>query len=292
MLIERRSRIRGSEKNIVVLYHGDCSDGFGGAWAAWKKFGKKAEYIGLFRGNHYPSGLRGKELYFIDFVYSPEITKELVGANKKVIGLDHHVTGKASVGLMAEGSVYSENHSGAVVAWKYFHPKKKVPMLLRYVEDRDIWKWALPASKEISAIMDTFTFDFRFWDKAAREFEKNSSRKKYVEHGRVLKKYQDFLVKKLAGTAELVKLGKHKILAVNASHEFASELGHLLAVRRAPFGLVWSQDGIGTRVGLRSDGTVDVAKIAQKYGGGGHKAAAGFMIPAGKKIPWKPIKKR
>ena len=33
-------------------------------------------------------------------------------------------------------------------------------------------------------------------------------------------------------------------------------------------------------ISLRSDGTVDVAKIATKYGGGGHKNAAGFNITA------------
>jgi len=288
MLIEKRNGSRGSKKDIVVLYHGDCTDGFSGAWAAWKKFGSSAEYIGLHRGNPLPADLKGKELYFIDFAYSPEITKKLVRANKKVIGLDHHVSSKDSVGLMARGSVYSEKHSGAVVAWKYFHPKKKVPVLLRYVEDRDTWRWALPASKDISVFMDTFTFNFRFWDKVAGEFEKNVFLKKYIEKGRLLKSYRDFVVQKLIPGAVVVKFAGYKILAANAPHEFTSELGHLLAVRRAPFGLVWSQDGMGVRVGLRSDGTVDVAKIAQKFGGGGHKAAAGFIVPPNKKVPWKP----
>ena len=29
-------------KNIVVIYHADCRDGFGAAYAAWKKFGDRA----------------------------------------------------------------------------------------------------------------------------------------------------------------------------------------------------------------------------------------------------------
>src|SRR3990167_9491025 len=32
-------------KNIVVIYHGKCPDGFSAAWIAWKKFGDDAEYI-------------------------------------------------------------------------------------------------------------------------------------------------------------------------------------------------------------------------------------------------------
>ena len=34
-----------SFKNIVIIYHTDCRDGFGAAWAAWKKFGDSATYI-------------------------------------------------------------------------------------------------------------------------------------------------------------------------------------------------------------------------------------------------------
>jgi len=32
-------------KEIVVLYHANCLDGFGAAYAAWKKFGDTADYI-------------------------------------------------------------------------------------------------------------------------------------------------------------------------------------------------------------------------------------------------------
>ena len=32
-------------KKIVVIYHDQCRDGFGAAYAAWKKFGDDASYI-------------------------------------------------------------------------------------------------------------------------------------------------------------------------------------------------------------------------------------------------------
>ncbi len=222
MLIERRNGKRGSLKDIVILYHGDCTDGFGGAWAAWKKFGASAEYIGLYRDSPLPAGLKDKELYFIDFLYEPRIMRKIVKDNKKVVGLDHHITNKDSFGPLAEGSVYSEKNSGAVLAWRYFHPKEMFPILLRYVEDRETWRWALPASKDLSVFMDTFAFNFQFWDKVAGEFEKNVFLKKYIEKGRLLKNYKDFVVKKLIPSAVTVKFAGYKILAVNAPHEFTS----------------------------------------------------------------------
>ena len=44
-------------------------------------------------------------------------------------------------------------------------------------------------------------------------------------------------------------------------------------------------------VSLRSDGSVDVSKLAAKFkGGGGHKKSAGFSVDDLSKLPWKIIK--
>lgn len=32
-------------KEIVIIYHAQCRDGLGSAYAAWKKFGDNASYI-------------------------------------------------------------------------------------------------------------------------------------------------------------------------------------------------------------------------------------------------------
>ena len=65
-LIKKRSNKREISKNIVVVYHGDCTDGFSAAWAAWKKFGNKAEYLGIDPGELLPTGLEDKEIYMLD----------------------------------------------------------------------------------------------------------------------------------------------------------------------------------------------------------------------------------
>ncbi len=295
MRTEKRKLVRGSKKNIVVLYHGDCTDGFGGAWAAWKKLGSTAEYIGLFRGNPLPAGLKGKKLYFIDFVYAPEITKKLIRDNKKVIGLDHHVTVKDSVKLMAEGSVYSENHSGAVVAWEYFHPGKPTPRLLRYIEDRDLWRWKLPHAKEIFAganFSEGANYNFKLFGAMAKKFESDKFLKKCIKDGKIVSSVWDNIIAELGGLAEWVTLEGKRGLAVNAPHIFSSKLGnYLMENKKAEFGLIWHVQGGEIRVSLRSGKRgADVAKICEKYGGGGHRGAAGFLIKGLKNIPWRKIK--
>ena len=42
------------DKKTVVLYHANCHDGFGGAFAAWKKFGDAADYVPMRYGMAIP----------------------------------------------------------------------------------------------------------------------------------------------------------------------------------------------------------------------------------------------
>lgn len=35
---------------VTVLYHADCPDGFGSAYAAWLRFGDSASYRGMHHG--------------------------------------------------------------------------------------------------------------------------------------------------------------------------------------------------------------------------------------------------
>ena len=134
-------------KNIVILYHAECSDGFGGAWAAWKKFGSRAAYIPLYHHNPPPVGLRGKEVYMIDFTYNEPVVKKLLKENNRVTSIDHHESQESATKL-TEKYLYAVDHSGSVLAWKYFHPGKPTPMLLRYIENGDLWKFKIPHARD------------------------------------------------------------------------------------------------------------------------------------------------
>lgn len=275
-------------KNIIIIYHGECPDGFGGAWAAWKKFGAKAAYIGAKDRVNPPKGLRGKEVYFIDWVYPVETMAKIMKDAKKVVALDHHVTAKEAT-EMANEHRYSLNHSGAVLAWKYFHPQEPLPKLLAHIEDMDLWQWRLPKSKEVVAELEMHPFELREWDKHIRAFEDASKRKLIIEKGALLLDYQSGLIDQAASKASPVLFEGRRVLAAN-SPLFHSELGSLLCEKKPPFAIVWwMSDGGKTRVSLRSRNGFDVSKLAAKYGGGGHKAASGFTLPPGSELPWKNI---
>lgn len=286
--IERRKGGRLLNKKIVVLYHGNCSDGFGGAWAAFKKFGNKAEYVAVFHQLPPPAGLKNKEIYLIDFSYALPVMKKIIGENIRVTAIDHHITAKAAVALTKD-YLYLNNHSGAVLAWKYFHRKKQIPQLLRYIEDMDLWRFRVPHTKEIFAALDLMDFNFKIWNKLAADIQNVKLRQKYIERGKLILSYETKLVQRtVANNAELVLFAGHKVLAVN-SQNFSSEIGNLLCNKVPPLGIVWSAKRGQIVVSLRSNGSVNVAKIAERYGGGGHKRAAGFSLKAEQKLPWRRL---
>ena len=277
-------------KKIIVLYHGGCWDGFGAAWAAWKKFGASADYIGIERGQSLPRHLKGKDVYMLDFAYSLDMTKKLLGIVKSLTIIDHHISAEKST-KSAHKYVYNLKHSGAVLAWKYFHPSKKTPALLKYIEDIDIWKLALPNTRELMASLATYEFKFSLWGKIVRDWESAFSKKKYLDEGRAILKYQNELVRKALKDAEEVRFLGNRALAVNFTLSLNSEIGDAMRKKGFPLGIIWQKKGDKIVVSLRSTSKVDSAKIASHFGGGGHKKAAAFILPINQKFPWKKIKK-
>ncbi|MBI5401631.1 hypothetical protein HZB05_02265 [Candidatus Wolfebacteria bacterium] len=275
-------------KNIVVLYHNNCDDGFGAAWAAWKKFKNKASYVGVDHQALPPTGLKNKIVYFVDFCYTnPKVMEKIFKENKQVVIIDHHVSQIDVAKKFSTEFVYGDKNSGSVLTWKYFHPGKPAPRFLRHIEDIDLWKFKLPHTKEFIASIEASDCNFSSWDKYVADFENPKKRKKYLEEGKAIVKYQNYLVKLFGNAARPVVIDGQKAFAINSAI-LDSELGNYLYRKHKAIGIVWYyKNGKEIKVSLRSGDGIDVSKIAKKFGGGGHKAASGFMYKVNFKFPWK-----
>lgn len=270
-------------KDIVVMYHGFCTDGFGAAYAAWKKFGDSASYIGKERhhGRLDSNLFVGKDVYVLDYSFSKEEMLECEAVAKSFTVIDHHISAKESVESL-KSYVFALEHSGAYLAWKYFHPETKVPRCIEYISDADIWSHSLPNWQEIESYIyrnqeDHFTFEY--FDELVTMLEGEEGYAKAKEIGAIFVSALNHNVKMYADMAELIEFEGHTIYAVNAPREVRSELGHVLALKTNSFSLIFTYENKKWKCSLRSVDDFDVSKIAEKYGGGGHKNAAGFIIP-------------
>lgn len=250
----------------VVLYHADCMDGFGAAWALWKRF-PDARYVAVKHGNPPPDGLQNQHVVMVDFSYHRATIMALASQTASLYILDHHITAKGSLEDLPF-AYFDMNRSGAVLAWEWAHAQP-VPWLLQYVQDKDLWQWQLPSSREISASLASYPFEFETWENFQFETLK-------VE-GKGILRYEKTLVEKMASEAIMVSLAGHKVPAVH-SGILTSQIGEYLSAKH-PFCLIWHQKDGRRYFSLRSKtGGISVADIAAQYGGGGHTHAAGFSI--------------
>ncbi|MCC6934094.1 MAG: hypothetical protein IT406_00130 [Candidatus Yanofskybacteria bacterium] len=287
--IEHRTGRRRPSKKIAVLYHKGCTDGFGAAWAAFRSLGKSAEYIPVEHQTPPPDGLTGKTIYLLDFTYTRDVMERLIRDNVRVTALDHHLSSRAET-EMTEDFRYSQDHSGAVVAWEYFHPGVPVPFILQVIEDIDLHRFALPDSATVSDWLDVFDFDFKVYTKLARTLASEAGRRRALRHGAFVQQYRTKCVDRLiSNNSYEVDFEGQRVLAVT-SELFHSEIGSQLAVGR-PFSVVWRMRSSGPYVSLRSapEGA-NVAEIALRYGGGGHAHAAGFKVARLEDLPFRPVR--
>ncbi|OGG94162.1 hypothetical protein A2609_00040 [Candidatus Kaiserbacteria bacterium RIFOXYD1_FULL_47_14] len=273
-----------NEKEIAILYHGGCPDGFGGAYAAWKKFGNMADYIPSKYGRPIPEGLEGKELYFIDFCYPQEIMDSIAKTAKSITVLDHH-EGVHEVATKFPG-IFDSSRSGATIAWSYFHPDTPIPLLLKYVEDGDRYVFKLPDSRAIIAYAYAQKFAFEDWDNLVQECENDETRATLTEKGKIYAEHFAILAEQIANKAILVSFEGYECYLSSTANMFTSDVGNKLASVKPPLGLIANFFGDVLHVSLRSDHSLDVSTIARKYGGNGHPQAAAFFLRWGDPLPW------
>lgn len=277
-------------KNTIILYHAKCRDGFGSAYAAWKKFGDEATYIPVHDRDHPPEVFKNKDIYIIDFSYPKEVLEEMMKNNKTVVVIDHHISAKETLTAFPQ-NIFDNNHSGAVLAWQYFHPQTPVPTLLNYIEDHDLWKFSLPDHRAYMSALDEYPVEFPVWDKLIEDLKDEVFLTNYLTKGKMLAKFSDDLVEKILEFKERISFAGHEVWAINASRIYRSILGVKLAELnekndQIALGVVYYHYNNAVHISLRSKGDVDVSKIAQSYGGGGHKNAGSIRVKNFSDLPF------
>jgi hypothetical protein len=177
--------------------------------------------------------------------------------------------------------VFDMDRSGAGITWDILHTDRRFEhsdspsWLVDYVEDRDLWRFRLPRSKEINAFLSAQKMTFARWDEIARmDFDV------IVKQGEAVLAFLDRYVEEMGAQARHVDFCGYNVPIVNAPYLSVSELCGALAEGQ-PFAMAWFQRGDGKiQYSLRSrgEGAVDVSEIAKRFGGGGHRNAAGFVV--------------
>lgn len=290
----------------LVLYHANCADGYGAAFACWQKYkGDGADYIPMdyMRKDATPQDLlklvgavAGRTVYIVDFSLPKHLMQYVFTCAANTVWIDHHKNsfemwlGKYDKGLKYTKRskderveiILDDNRSGAWLTWMHFNPKAIVPpTLLMLIDDRDRWQFKMKGSSEAhAALMAMRPWTFYKWSVITIP--------DLLEVGDKIMTYQNAQIESALQNIQPIHIPideaipgmfdeQVKGLAVNA-RDNVSEIGNRLALASGTFGCCWSVDGKGTVwMNMRStDRGIDVSDVAKRYGGGGHRNAAGF----------------
>lgn len=287
----------------ICIYHGNCADGFGAAYAVWKWDSDVEFFPGVYQQD--PPDVTGKDVILVDFSYKRDVIKAMAKQARTITILDHHKSAAEDLGFFARFSemdmdlnfndfaqlyddqqairaLFDMERSGAMIAWEYFHPDTPAPRLIQHIQDRDLWRFALPNTREIQAVIFSHPYDFATWDALVERAEDDAAYSGMVDEGRAIeRKHFKDIAELLKVTTVRMIIGGHDVPAANLPYTMSSDAGHQLAQGELFAACYWDTPE-GRVFSLRSaeDG-MDVSAIAKQYGGGGHVHAAGFRIAPG-----------
>jgi oligoribonuclease NrnB/cAMP/cGMP phosphodiesterase (DHH superfamily) len=311
---------------VTVIYHADCLDGFGAAYAAWLHLGPDASYFPMHHGDFFDTeAIRGHQLFILDFSFPPPQLEAIARLSHQTTLIDHHKTvfddWRPYTQTTADRIDYQHpelplrlildlTHAGTALAWSFFHPQTALPLPLLHIEENDLWRFDHSTTRAFCQALRLKAFDFDLWHQTLSQaaHADTAGYRAMIEQGETLENFLNTETHRLAGgqltlTAQLrgepidpLQALRHGIPiisngencwrtlycpAINAPTLFSSKLGNLLAAQSGTCGLTWHLTSNGEiKASLRSKGDFDVAEIARRYDGGGHRNAAGFTLPA------------
>lgn len=284
---EKERKILTELKDIVVLYHAHCVDGFCGAWVAHKKFGDGASYIPIKRGELLPLGLDGKVVYVIDFSFSREDIALAESLTKRLVMIDHHHSSKEEI-ESAKEHLYNEEFSGGYLAYQYFFPDKEVPLFVKYISEQDTFLQRIEGHEKYTPIIYVREMTFANFDELEILFETKEGRVHLEALSKVVLECERNVLRPILDSVHFVVVEGVTMPAVNATlpmHERSLAL-HSIYEKYPPVALMYRYDDGVWKCSLRSNGEFDCIAIAEKFGGGGHKGSAGFAVKGDMPLPF------
>lgn len=271
----------------LVIYHGNCADGFSAAWCFWRKYHDGADYVaGVYQRD--PPDVTGRDVYMVDFSYKRAVVQDMLSKAKSMTLIDHHKTAIEDLQpLFMQDSWTGEprklahftdlNRSGATLAWDYLFPGEDRPLLLGHVEDRDLWRFKLPGTREIQAFVFSHDYTFDLWDRLMSA-DRVELLKMTAAGAAIERKHHKDVAELVAVCKRRMVIGGYDVPVASLPYTLVSDAAHAMA-KGEPFAACYWDTADGRTFGLRAaDEGIDVSEVAKQYGGGGHAKSAGFKV--------------
>jgi uncharacterized protein len=282
----------------TIIYHANCNDGLCAAAVVQRHLEQMGKpRAALIEGDHYEridDALLERGFFFIvDSCLPSDQMQRLI---HMATWIDHH---ESSIARSVEdkfdvmGGCRQIGKSGALLAWEHLFGEVEVPRLVRLVSERDVWGDP-PGSGNVSHAAQAFhagihtcqhRLDVTFWEDLLTDDDLIYD---IINEGNAALEHNEHTWRAQLHDDEIVRtLTFEDVPAVAVTGRPVGTLSAILAEKYPDTLQVWyrfiSKDGgIVQVIELRHpnhESDVNCAEIAMRYGGGGHKGAAGFAMP-------------
>lgn len=278
-----------------VFYHLD-PDGCCAAAIAAKYYQEAGTYIPWRHEMTFPYDevKAGERVVVLDINLPPE-RERLWERTHDIVWIDHHVSAIQKNGHWADENgipgVRLVGEAACVLAWRYFFPEQKLPAIVALIGDQDIWRFefgddtrALHYGLDLVDISPTSPF-WKDYLVAGSGIEQLES---LLIPGRAIHAYESKrrarMVREYAYETELAgykavacNLRGNSAMFEELEQNFEICIAYMFNGERYQISLYTMRDDI------------DVSKICESFGGGGHAKAAGFYAET---LPWPLLGRR
>lgn len=286
---------------MKCFYHGtDCDGKCSAFWVdklAKHYDGDPKEFIPINYGKEFPFEfiLPNEQVFIVDYSIMPEEMEKLLEITYDIIYIDHHISAikrYENFPFHINGIRY-DGIAGCMLTYCYLKhmtnggliPKKEfdismtedAPMFTKYVADFDVWKFEYgEETKAFEMGLQLFDQDptaaNNIWNELYNRYDYEWE---IIKKGRTILQYQDNWAKKYCEHVGYeYEFEGHKCFVMNLAM-ISSDYFKSIDSNEYDMFIGFSYNGKTWNYSLRSE-KIDCSQIAMKYGGGGHRGAAGF----------------
>jgi oligoribonuclease NrnB/cAMP/cGMP phosphodiesterase (DHH superfamily) len=220
----------------------------------------------------------------LDFSFKPEVMAQVRARAVNVFWCDHHKTAQDYKydDIPGVRDFGAKGLSGCECTWKFCYETMKIPRAVKLIGDYDSWR--LETAPVCFEFYEGMKFSECFpghpWWYALMGFTSSREQEdgiinRIIAEGRIAIRYRDTYCEDMAkGYGYETSIGGHRAFAMNVYRFGSKQFGERM--KMYPVCVAYVHNGEKFTVSLYSEG-VDVSELAKKFGGGGHKGAAGFV---------------
>lgn len=265
----------------ICLHHND-TDGRASAAIVRKALGSDVWLYEMDYGDSLPLEriLTSDHIVIVDFSLPSEEMIQLATYHQ-LTWIDHHQSAIQDLSEISKSwpGIRDTRDSACILTWKYFFPSQPVPKAITLIGDRDIWRWAEQDTgifNEGLYQLDTKPLNDNLWIPLLENNEQVLCQ--INQNGTILREARLRNIRRSVNKQGFpARIEGYRALVVNlrGSGDIGQQIrdmGYEIAYCYADS---LNNGEITTYVTLYSS-VIDVSEIATRFGGGGHKGAAGF----------------